>query len=89
MAGHIVVVHKVIDDKYPSAALFFHCASHVLYLVINDLNTVSEVRNISGTTNGIINFFSSTLGQNYISDITLFRETLLTTKYKSLYRVIF
>lgn len=66
MAGHILVVHKVIDDKYPSAALFFHCASHVLYLVINDLNTVSEARNISGTTNGIINFFSSMLRQNYI-----------------------
>lgn len=48
MAGHIGGVQKIINDKYP-LALFFHCASHVLNLVINDLNTVSEVRNTAGT----------------------------------------
>lgn len=84
MAGHIGGVQKIINDKYPSA-LFFHCASHVLNLVINDLNTVSEVRNTAGTTKDIINFFrESTLRRKKIPNIPLFCETRWTAKYKSI-----
>ncbi|XP_025190415.1 zinc finger MYM-type protein 1-like [Melanaphis sacchari] len=37
MAGHISGVQKLINEAYPMA-LFFHCTSHVLNLVFNDLN---------------------------------------------------
>ena len=41
--------------KYPKAA-FVHCAAHRLNLVVNDLNSVSEVRNVIGTVKAIIKF---------------------------------
>lgn len=76
MAGHIGGVQKIINDKY-SLALFFHCASHnILNPVINDLNTVSEVRNTAGTTKNIMNFFrESTLRRSKIPNIPLVCET--------------
>ena len=37
MAGHDSGVQTMISEKYPMA-LFFHCASHKLNLVISDLN---------------------------------------------------
>ncbi|KMQ93995.1 52 kda repressor of the inhibitor of the protein kinase-like protein [Lasius niger] len=84
MAGHISGVQKLINDKYPMA-LFFHCASHILNLVINDLNDVNEVRNTAGTTKEIINFFrESTLRRNMIPNIPLFCETRWSAKYKSI-----
>ncbi|XP_011351324.2 zinc finger MYM-type protein 1-like [Ooceraea biroi] len=84
MVGHISGVQKLINDKYPMA-LFFHCASHTLNLVINDLNDVNEVRNTAGTTKEIINFFrESTLRRNMIPNIPLFCETRWSVKYKSI-----
>lgn len=48
MAGKEGGVSKLIYDKYPKA-LFFHCASHRLNLVINDLNKTTVIRNTPGT----------------------------------------
>ena len=74
----------MISEKYPMA-LFFHCASHKLNLVINDLNTVSEVRNAAGTTKEIIKFFwGSTLRQDKIRNIPLFCKMCWSSKYKSI-----
>lgn len=82
MAGHVSGVQTIISEKYPMA-LFFHCASHKLNLVINDLNTVSEVRNAAGTTKEIIKFFrGSTLRRAEIPNIPLFCETRWSSKYK-------
>lgn len=44
MAGNIGGVQKIMQEKYKKA-LFFHCASHKLNLVVNDLNCVPEIRN--------------------------------------------
>lgn len=44
MAGHIFGVKKRVNNVYP-VANFFRCASHRLNLVINDLNSLAEVRN--------------------------------------------
>ncbi|XP_025412890.1 uncharacterized protein LOC112685271 [Sipha flava] len=66
-------------------ALFFHCASHVLNLVFNDLNNVSEVRNTTGIIKEIINFFrESTLRRQIIPNIPLLCETRWSAKYKSI-----
>ena len=53
-AGKEDGVQKLIRDKHPKA-LYFHCASHILNLVIND--NVKEVQYASGTTKEVINFF--------------------------------
>jgi Domain of unknown function (DUF4371)/hAT family C-terminal dimerisation region len=84
MAGKEGGVQKLIRDKYPKA-IYFHCASHILNLVINDLNNVKEVRNAIGTTKEIINFFrESTLRRSLIPNIPLFCETRWSAKYKSI-----
>jgi hypothetical protein len=84
MAGKISRVRKRIQDKYPNAN-FFHCSSHKLNLVINDLSDVLEIRNTVGTIKDIINFFrESPLRRISIPNISLFCETRWTAKYKSI-----
>jgi len=56
MAGCISGVQKRIKDMYPRA-YFFHCASHRLNLVINDLNVLPEVRNCISKIKDTITFF--------------------------------
>ncbi|KAH9371427.1 hypothetical protein HPB48_013119 [Haemaphysalis longicornis] len=56
MAGREAGVNRLIQNELPKA-LFFHCASHKLNLVINDLNEVSEIRNTIGVIKQTINFF--------------------------------
>ncbi|CAH0558722.1 unnamed protein product [Brassicogethes aeneus] len=68
MAGQIHGVQKIIQDKYKKA-FYFHCASHRLNLIINDI---------------IVFFRESTLRRNLIPNIPLFCETRWTAKYKSL-----
>lgn len=83
MAGKISGVQKRIQDQYPLAN-FYHCSSHRLNLVINDLNEVCEIRNAVGTIKSIINFFrESSLRRKHIPNIPLFCETRWTAKYKS------
>ena len=49
-------VQAIIRRRCPKA-LFVHCSSHRLSIVINDVNKVSEVRNVVGTVKAIIQFF--------------------------------
>ena len=44
IAGHLSGLQKSIRDKYPRA-IFVHCASHCLNLVINDQSKVPIIRN--------------------------------------------
>lgn len=84
MSGHIRGVQQIINDKYPKA-LFFHCSSHKLNLVINDLNKVSDIRNAIGTIKDIINFFrESPLRRQLVPNIGLLCETRWSAKYKSI-----
>lgn len=48
MAGKVGRVAKLICDRY-NKVLYFHCTSHLLNLVINDLNKIIVIRNTVGT----------------------------------------
>lgn len=75
---------KIIKDKF-NEAIYFHCASHRLNLVINDISKIIEIRNSIGIVKDIIVFFrESTLRRNLIPNIPLFCETRWSAKYKSL-----
>lgn len=75
MAGRIGGVQKLLREKYPKA-LYFHCASHRLNLVVNDLNSVALVRNTISTIKNIINFFRESIPRRkYVPNIHAFCET--------------
>lgn len=87
MAGHISGVQKRIKDMYPRAN-FFHCASHRLNLVINDLNALTEVGNCISKIKDTITFFKeSVVRMNVISSsnckLTKLCETRFVEKHKS------
>ncbi|XP_060873361.1 52 kDa repressor of the inhibitor of the protein kinase-like [Metopolophium dirhodum] len=80
MAGKVGGVAKLIRDRY-NKALYFHCASHRLNLVINDLNKIMVIRNTIGTIKEIIKFYrESTLRRNLIPNIPLFLQNTLVFK---------
>lgn len=82
MAGKDGGVQKFIRDKYKNA-LYFHCASHRLNLVVNDLNSVVEIRNTISTIKEIVNFFrQSVLRRKHIPNIPGFCETRWSEKYR-------
>lgn len=84
MSGKFGGVQKLIKDEYPLAN-FFHCSSHKLNLVINDLNKVQDIRNTIGTIKSIISFFrESTLRRSLVHSIPLLSETRWSSKYKSI-----
>ncbi|XP_060855554.1 zinc finger MYM-type protein 1-like [Metopolophium dirhodum] len=84
MAGKINGVQTILREKYPHA-LFFHCASHKLNLVVNDLNCVPEIRNTISTVKDIINFFrEAVLRRKCIPNIPAFCETRWSQKYRSI-----
>src|SRR5678815_2154332 len=63
----------------------FHCASHRLNLVVNDLNLVPEFRNTVGTVKEVIRFFrESPLRRKLIMNIPMLCETRWSSKYKSI-----
>lgn len=71
VAGQDGVVSKLIRDKY-TKALFFRCSNHRLNLVINDLNKIMIIRNITGTIKDIIRFFrEGTLRRKLIPNIPI------------------
>lgn len=70
MAGKVSGVRKRIQDKYPQAN-FYHCCSHRLNLVINDLNDVSEIRNSVGTMKEVITFFERVRLEENIFQVSL------------------
>lgn len=87
MAGCISGVQKRIKDMYPRAH-FFHCASHRLNLVINDLNVLPEVRNCITKIKDTITFFKeSAVCMNVINSnnckLTKLCETRFVEKHKS------
>lgn len=56
MAGHVSNVQKRIRFKNQKA-VFIHCASHRLNLVLNELNSIPLIRNTIGIIKGTIHFF--------------------------------
>lgn len=84
MAGREAGVNRIIQKELPKA-LFFHCASHKLNLVINDLNEVSEIRNTIGIIKQTTNFFrESVLRRKLVPNIPMLCETRWSAKYKSI-----
>lgn len=83
MAGKDNGVAKKLQEKYP-LALYFHCASHRLNLVVNDLNIAAQIRNTLGTVKCIINFFrESIVRRAYVPNIPEFCDTRWSQRYKS------
>lgn len=83
MAGKDNGVAKKLQEKYP-LALYFHCASHRLNLVVNDLNVVAQIRNTLGTVKCIINFFRESIARRaYVPNIPEFCDTRWSQRYKS------
>lgn len=84
MAGKEGGVQNILRQKFKKA-LFFHCASHKLNLVVNDLNVLPEIRNtigmyltVYGFTMNSSSIFSFT---GTIKDIiNFFRESPLRRK---------
>ena len=88
MAGIQGGVQAIIKQKFPKA-FFVHCSSHRLNLVVNDLNSLSVVRNSVGTIKSVIKFFrDSTIRRHLIPNIPMLCETRWTAKYTSI-RVFF
>lgn len=84
MAGEEGGVQAIIRRRYPKA-LFVHCSAHRLNLVINDVNKVSEVRNVVGTVKKIVNFFrESSQRRKLIPNVPMLCETRWTHKYRSI-----
>lgn len=84
MSGKEGGVQAILRKKY-NKALFFHCSSHKLNLVINDLNALPDIRNTVGTIKDIINFFrESVLRKKLIPNISKLCETRWSEKYKSI-----
>lgn len=84
MAGHLSGVNVLLKEIYPKA-LFFHCASHRLNLVVNDLNSVPEVRNTISTIKDIIGFFrESPMRRLHVPNVSSLCETRWTQKHKSI-----
>lgn len=84
MSGKENGVQAIIKKQYPIAC-FFHCASHKLNLVVNDQNSLPEIRNSIGTIKETIKFFrESILRRRLISNIPLLCETRWSEKYKSI-----
>lgn len=55
-SGHITGVHKRIQELYPKA-IYVHCASHRLNLVLSDSLSVPSIRNCLGVVNEISTLF--------------------------------
>uniref|UniRef100_A0A8C5RFU2 52 kDa repressor of the inhibitor of the protein kinase-like n=1 Tax=Laticauda laticaudata TaxID=8630 RepID=A0A8C5RFU2_LATLA len=82
LAGREGGVQAKIKSRYPKAT-FVHCAAHTLNLVVNDLNTVTEIRNAVGTIRAILCFFLENLRRgNLIPAVPSLDEALRTAKYK-------
>lgn len=84
MSGKENGVQKFIRNEYPKA-LYFHCASHRLNLVVNDLNAVREIQNTIGTIKEVIKFFrESPLRKHLIPNVPMLSDTRWSSKYKSI-----
>uniref|UniRef100_A0A8D8QZ09 52 kDa repressor of the inhibitor of the protein kinase n=3 Tax=Cacopsylla melanoneura TaxID=428564 RepID=A0A8D8QZ09_9HEMI len=86
MAGKENGVQAILRRKYKKA-FFFHCSSHRLNLVVNDLNKVSEIRNTIATVKDTINFFrESPSRKQFAPNISKMCETRWSEKHKAIER---
>lgn len=84
MSGKDNGVQSILREKFPNA-LYFHCASHKLNLVVNDLNDVPEIRNTTATIKDVINYYRDSITRRkYVPKIPAFCETRWSEKYKSI-----
>ena len=81
MAGKVNGVKTIILKKYPRA-IFVHCASHCLNLVVNDLSKLVTIRNTIDTIKTIIKFFRDSIIRREALMLKSFCETRWTEKYK-------
>ena len=85
MAGKDNGVQARNRNTYPKA-VFVHCSSHRLNLVVHNLNSVADVRNTIGTVKSIIKFFrDSPKRRRLFPNIPLLCETRWSEKYKSIH----
>ncbi|KAJ8892405.1 hypothetical protein PR048_004985 [Dryococelus australis] len=69
MAGNEGGVHVILRSKY-IRALFFHCSSNKLNLVVSNANQVQEIRYTIATIKDTMDFFRETTTQrNYAPKI--------------------
>ncbi|XP_025425708.1 zinc finger MYM-type protein 1-like [Sipha flava] len=84
MSGIHNGVQAIIKNEFPKA-VFVHCSSHRLNLVINDLNKLQHIQNCAGIINSIIKFFRlSPKRRKRIEKIPYFCETRWSEKYKTI-----
>ena len=83
MVGKDNGVQACIRKSYPKA-VFVHCSSHQLNLVVHGLNYVTDVRNTIGTVKSITKFFRPKR-RRLAPNIPLLCETRWSAKYKSIF----
>ncbi|KAF2896871.1 hypothetical protein ILUMI_09304 [Ignelater luminosus] len=73
-------VQRIIRNKY-NKATYFYSGSHKLNLVVNDLNSVSEIQNGIGTIKEAIKFFKENPNRRrLVPNVFLFCETRWSVK---------
>lgn len=84
MTGHWIGGQEGIREKYSTPA-YFHCPSHRLNLVLNNLKKIQEIRNTVRTMKWIMELFrESVLRRKLIPHIEILRETRWSHKYISM-----
>lgn len=84
MASKKCGVVKLIHNR-DTKALFFHCASQRLNLIINDLNKIIIIRDTKGIIKRILKIFREiTLRRKFKLNILNFWEPHWSSKYKSI-----
>ncbi|KAG5864551.1 hypothetical protein JTB14_018773 [Gonioctena quinquepunctata] len=79
MTGKDGGVQAILRNKY-SRALYFHCSSHKLNVVVNDANKVPEIRNTIAAIKDTINFFMESTVRRIV--LPLYHECLVETLEK-------
>lgn len=87
MSGHISGVQTRIREEAP-AAIYVHCASHCLNLVLNHSSNVVPVRNMFTTLSEVINFFNDSPKRREMLDINLltFCDTRFIQRHDAILR---
>lgn len=70
MSGHISGVQVLIRKEAPTA-IYVHCASHCLNLVLNHSSQVVPIRNMFTTLSEVIHFFNDSTKRRGMLDINL------------------
>ena len=87
MAGHVSGVQTRIRQRV-STALYVHCSSHCLNLVLNQSSQVPPVRNMFTTLSQVINFFNDSPKRNALLEMSLvtFCETRFIQRHDAILR---